>query len=127
VVAAAVVEVQVRVDDHVDAGKVERVLAQRNEARIHVGDLGTQLRHAGVDEHTCVGVVDDVDVHRPPLALDEQLGHEQRRDRGRRLHQIATTPVGAPVIRSRVARLTFSVAPPGARFRFGLSACRHPD
>jgi hypothetical protein len=28
-----------------------------------------------------------VDVDRPALALDEQLGHEQRRDRGRRYHQ----------------------------------------
>ena len=26
-------------------------------------------------------MVDDVDVDRPALALDEQLGHEQRRDR----------------------------------------------
>jgi hypothetical protein len=28
-----------------------------------------------------------VDVYRPALALDEQLGHQQRRDRGRRFHQ----------------------------------------
>jgi hypothetical protein len=28
-----------------------------------------------------------VDVDRPALALDEQLDHEQRRDRGRRYHQ----------------------------------------
>src|SRR5438552_16456229 len=32
-------------------------------------------------------MVDDVDVDRPALALDEKLGHEQRRDRGRRYHQ----------------------------------------
>src|SRR3954447_16379530 len=52
VVAAAVVEVQVRVDDDVDAGQVEvRLRAQRNQAWIHVCDRRVQLRHAGVDEY----------------------------------------------------------------------------
>src|ERR671935_1073958 len=32
-------------------------------------------------------MVDDVHVDRHPLALGEQVGHEQRRDRGRRYHQ----------------------------------------
>src|SRR5213078_522267 len=39
VVAAAVVEVQVRVDDDVDAGEVEGLFAQWDEARVHVGHL----------------------------------------------------------------------------------------
>ncbi len=87
VVAAAVVEVQVRVDDDVDAGEVERLLAQWDEAGVKVGHLRVQLRHAGVDQDSGGGMVDDVDADRPALALDEQLGHEQRRDRGRRYHQ----------------------------------------
>jgi hypothetical protein len=82
VVAAAVVEVQVRVDDDVDAGEVEGLLAQWDEAGVHVGHLRVQLRYAGVDQDSGGGMVDDVDVDRPALALDEQLGHEQRRDRG---------------------------------------------
>src|SRR4051794_20344881 len=49
VVAAAVVEVQVRVDDDVDAGEVEGLLAQWDEAGVKVGHLRVQLRHAGVD------------------------------------------------------------------------------
>ena len=87
VVAAAVVEVQVRVDDDVDAGEVEGLVAQRDEARVHVGDLRAQLRHPGVDQHAGFGMVDDVDANRRALALDEQLGHQQRRDRGRCRHQ----------------------------------------
>jgi hypothetical protein len=71
VVAAAVVEVQVRVDDDVDAGEVEGLLAQRDEARVHVGHCRVQLRHAGVDQHPGVGMVDDLDVDRHPLALGE--------------------------------------------------------
>src|SRR5436853_3865847 len=39
VVAAAVVEVQVRVDDDVDAGEVERLLGQWDEAGVNVGHL----------------------------------------------------------------------------------------
>jgi hypothetical protein len=71
VVAAAVVEVQVGVDDDVDAGEVDVLLAQRPKAGVHVGDRGVQLRHAGVDQHTSFGMVDDVHVDRHPLALGE--------------------------------------------------------
>src|SRR5205823_9188062 len=92
VVAPAVVEVQVRVDDDVDAGEVERLLAQRDEAGVHVGHLRAQLRHAGVDQHAGVGMVDDMDADRPAFALDEQLGHQQRRDRGRRRHSPILPP-----------------------------------
>ena len=83
------VEVQVRVDDHVDPGEVEVLLAQRAEAGIHVGDQRVQLRHAGVDQHAPVGMVDDVHIDRHPLALGEQVGHEDRRDgdRGGGVHR----------------------------------------
>ena len=77
VVAAAVVGVQVCVDDDVDAGEVEVLLAQRPEAGIHVGHRRVQLRHAGVDQHARIGMVDDVHVDRHPLALGEQVGNEQ--------------------------------------------------
>ena len=86
VVAAAVVEVQVSVDDDVDAGEVEVLLAQWTEAGIEVGHRRVQLRHAGVDQHARVGMVDDVHVDGHPLALGEQVGHEERRDCGRRRH-----------------------------------------
>ena len=75
------VEVQVRVDDDVDAGEVEVLLAQRVEARIHVGHQRVQLRQAGVDQHPPIGMVDDVHVDRHPLALGEQVGNLDRRDR----------------------------------------------
>jgi hypothetical protein len=64
VVAAAVVEVQVRVDDDVDAGEVEGLLAEWDEAGVEVGHLRMQLRHAGVDQDSGSGMVDDVDVDR---------------------------------------------------------------
>ena len=86
------VEVQVRVDDDVDAGEVEVLLAQWNEAGIEVDNRRVQLRHAGVDQHARVGMVDDVHVDRHPLALDEQLGHEGRRDGGRRRHPLRIEP-----------------------------------
>jgi hypothetical protein len=84
VVAAAVVEVQVGVDDDVDAGEVEVLLAQRTEAGIEVGHRRVQLRHAGVDQHPRIGMVDHVDVDRHPPLLGEQVGNEDRRngDRG---------------------------------------------
>jgi hypothetical protein len=92
VVAAAVVEVQVCVDDDVDACEVEGLRAQRTEARIEVGHGRVQLRHAGVDQHARIGMLDDVHVDRHPLVLGEQVGDEQGRDRGRRYHQINLLP-----------------------------------
>ena len=80
------VEVQVRVDDDVDAGQVEaRLRAQWNQAWIHVGHRRVQLRQAGVDEHARVGMVDEVHVDRHPLVLGEQVGNADRRDRDRRV------------------------------------------
>ncbi len=86
------VEVQVCVDDDVDAGEVEVLLTQRTEARIEVGDSRVQLRHAGVDQHARVGMVDDVHVDRHPLALGEQVGNTDRRDgdKAGRVHRVST-------------------------------------
>jgi hypothetical protein len=39
-----------------------------------------QLRHAGVDQHTRIGMVDDMHIDRHPLALGEQVGDEDWRD-----------------------------------------------
>ena len=74
------VEVQVCVDHDVDAGEVEVLLAQGTEAGIEVGHRRVQLRHAGVDEHARIGMVDDVHVDRHPLALGEQVGNVDWRD-----------------------------------------------
>jgi hypothetical protein len=49
VVAAAVVEVQVGVDDHLDAGEIDVLLAQRPQAGIEVGRRRVRLRDAGCD------------------------------------------------------------------------------
>ena len=89
VVAAAVVEVQVGVDDDVDAGEIEVLLVQGPEPGIEVGDRRVQLGHAGVDQHARLGVVDDVHVDRHPLVLGEQVGDEDRRhaDRGGHAHR----------------------------------------
>src|SRR5947208_17158933 len=74
---------QMRVDD---TGNVARdVLRVRRRAQIV--DLGPCVDHPGVDEHEPGRVVDRPDEHGPALALDEQLGPEQWRDRGRRYHQ----------------------------------------
>src|SRR3954453_6948658 len=80
VVAAAVVEVQVGVDDDVDAGQIEVLRAQWLKAGIEVGHRRVQLRHAGVDQHARIGMVDDVHVDRHPLVLGEQVGNAHRRD-----------------------------------------------
>ena len=58
------------------------------EAGIHVGHQRVQLRHAGVDQHARIGMVDDVHVDRHPLALGEQVGNADRRngDRGGHVH-----------------------------------------
>jgi hypothetical protein len=81
VVATTVVEVQMCVDDDIDASEVEVLFAQRTEAGIHIGRRRMQLRHAGVDQHTRIGMVDDVHVDWHSLALGEQVGNENWRDR----------------------------------------------
>jgi hypothetical protein len=86
VVAAAVVGVQVCVDDDVDAGEVEVLLAQWTQARIEVGHQRVRLGHAGVDQHARIGMLDDVHVDGHPLALDGKVGNEDRRDGDRGGH-----------------------------------------
>jgi hypothetical protein len=39
-----------------------------------------QLCHASVDQHACIGMVDNVHVDRQPLAPGEQVGNEDWRD-----------------------------------------------
>jgi hypothetical protein len=68
------------VDDDVDAGEVEVLLAQWTKAGIEVGCGRVQLRHAGVDQHARIRMVDNVHVDRHPLALGEQVGNEHWRD-----------------------------------------------
>src|SRR5581483_3290634 len=80
VIAATVVKVQVCVDDDVNAGEVEALLAQWIEAGIHIGHRRVQLRHAGVDQHTPIGMVDDMHIDWHPLALGEQVGNLDWRD-----------------------------------------------
>jgi hypothetical protein len=80
VVATTVVEVQVCVDDDVNAGEVEVLLVQWKEAGIKIGPRRVQLRHASVDQHTCIGMVDDMHIDRHPLALGEQVGNADWRD-----------------------------------------------
>ena len=80
VVAAAVVAVQVCVDDDVDAGEIEVLLASWPQTGIHVGQRRVQLRHAGVDQHARIRMVDDVHVDWHTLAFDVQIGNEDWRD-----------------------------------------------
>jgi len=75
VVSTTVVEVQMCVDDDVNAGKVEVLLAQWTETGVHIGYRRVQLRHASIDQHTRIGMVDDVHVDRHPLTLGEQVGN----------------------------------------------------
>jgi hypothetical protein len=62
---------EVGVDHDVDAGEVEVLCTQWTEAGIQVGHRRVQLRHARVDQHAGVGMIDDVHVDRHPLALGE--------------------------------------------------------
>jgi hypothetical protein len=80
VVATTVVEVQVCVDYDVNASEVEVLLAQWMQAGIKIGHRRVQLRHAGVDQHTRIGMVDDMHVDRHPLAFSKQVGNEDWRD-----------------------------------------------
>ena len=93
------VEVQVGVDDDVDAGEVEVLLAQWAEAGIHVGHRRVQLRHPGVDQHARIGMVDDVHVDRHQLALGKQVGNVDRRD-GDRGGSVHRGPTAAALVMS---------------------------
>ena len=88
------VEVQVCVDDDVDACKVKILLTQRTEAVVEVGHRRAQLRHAGIDQHM-YRMVDDMHVNRHPLALREQVGNAgcRNRDRGVGVQRVSTATV----------------------------------
>ncbi len=80
VIATTVVEVQVCVDDDVNTGEVEVLFVQRKDAGIHISHRRVQIRHAGVDQHTPIGMVDDVYIDRHPLAFGEKVGNADWRD-----------------------------------------------
>src|SRR5262249_31509570 len=80
VVAAAVVEVQVCVDDDVDAGGGEGLRGQWTGGGGGVGHPPGGRRSARVGQHGRGRMVDDVNVDRHPLALGEQVGNADWRD-----------------------------------------------
>jgi hypothetical protein len=51
---------------------------------VQLGGERVQSRHARVDQHAGIGMVDDVHVQRHRLVLDEEVGDEDRRDGDRR-------------------------------------------
>ena len=77
-VAAAVVEVRWVLTTMSMPARSKSCSLSGLETRIHVGHQRVQLGHAGVDQAHAIGMVDDVDVDRHPLALGEQI-----RQRGR--------------------------------------------
>src|SRR5437868_4110497 len=92
-VAAAVVEMQVGVDDGGDvAGDVLGV-----RCRAQIVDLGPRVDHPGVDEHEPLRVVDRPDEHGQALAVDEELCREVRAD------HVPTLPPTAGPIRGAAA------------------------
>ena len=67
------------------------------EAGIEIVHRRVQLRHAGVDQHARIRMVDDVYVDRHPLALGEQVGNADRRDRDRG-GGVHLVPIAAAVV-----------------------------
>ena len=67
---------------------------------LHVGQQRVQLRHAGIDQHAPLGMVDDVHVDRHPLALDVKVGDEDRRDvdRGGGVHRVVTAAMVVDIV-----------------------------
>ena len=63
------VEVEMGVDDDVDAGEIEVLLAQWAQTRIDVGHQRVKLSHARCRRARAIGMVDDVHVDRHPLAV----------------------------------------------------------
>jgi len=92
------IEMQVRVDDHVDAAEVKFLLVQWLEARIHIGHQRVNLGHPRVDQHAAIRMVDDVDIDRHRLAVGEQIGNVDGRDRGlrRSVHRLLRRLIGYP-------------------------------
>ena len=88
---------QMRVDHDVYAGNVEVLPVQRIETGIEGGHhRRVQLRHAGVDQYARLRVIDDVHIDGHQLALDMQIGNEDRRDgdRGAGFHVSVSLDLG---------------------------------
>lgn len=81
VVTTTMIEVQMGVDDDVDAAKVKVPGTDRPKTRIHVGNGRVQLRHAGVDQDTRIGMIDDVHVDGHERALGQEVCDVNWRDR----------------------------------------------
>jgi len=79
-VATTVVEMQVCVDNDIDAGEIEVLLVQWKKAGIKVGHCRVQLRYTGVNKHARLRMIDNVHVDRHPLTLGEQVGNVDWRD-----------------------------------------------
>jgi len=81
VVPAAVVGVEVRVDDDIDAGDIDALLVQRVESRTEsLHHRRVQLGHPGVDQDAGIRMVDDMDAEGHDLAFDVQVSDMNRRD-----------------------------------------------
>src|SRR3954469_446913 len=93
-VAAAVVEVQVRVDHARDIAR-DRLRAEPDAPLLL--QLGRRVDHPGVDQHAALRVLDDVKRVRPALALDEHVAVPDCANvvemHGRRLFRMAATAV----------------------------------
>ena len=76
-VAAAVVEVQVRVDHAHDVAR--DLLRVEADPPLRV-ELRRRVDHPRVDEHATLGMLDHMDRVRPPLALDEHVAVLDRAD-----------------------------------------------
>src|SRR4029453_18253816 len=93
-----------------------------------VGRRRVQLRHAGVDQHARIGMVDNVPVDRHPLALGEQVGNEDWRDgdRGEGVH-LGPTAALSLAGRSKCpntapSKVTISVTPPSCTRRTSIAS-----
>ena len=95
----------------------------RGRRRDHVGQRRVQLRHAGVDQHARIGMVDDVHVDRHTLTLDVQVANEDRRDgdRGEGVHRVRARGLSLRVL---IEFPPSSAARPHAATRRGTRASR---
>ena len=90
-VAAAVVEMQVRVDHERDA--VDQLFGERaRHGREGLVELGPRVDHPGVDEHEALCMLDRMDVHREHAAEGLDLGREVRLDHPRHSRTLAAWP-----------------------------------
>ena len=122
------VGVQVCVDDDVDAGEIEVLLAQWLQAGIELGRERVQFGHAGVDQHARIGMVDDVHVERHRLALGGQVGNVDRRDgdRGGGVHVVSTAALSvagrSKCSNTAPSKVTISVTTPSCTRRTSIAS-----